>query len=174
MVKTMAQILFITGVLLLLAAIAAAVILHKRKMSKEYIGNDNYTPPLPISNIIIDKKRYIYDAPLRSERHDGINVSFTLTDVLSGLSRKIKMKKEITIGSSQKCRLVIRDREVSPVHCRICFDGAQLLISDNNSANGTILNGIMISGRVPLYNGDLIMIGGCEFKLGNIERRRVS
>lgn len=153
--------------------IAAAVIWHKRKISKEYIGNDNYTPPLPISNIIIDKKRYIYDAPPRSERHGGMNVSFTLTDVLSGLPKKIKMKKEITIGSSQKCKLVIRDREVSPIHCRICFDGAQLLISDNNSANGTILNGIMISGRLPLYNGDLIMIGSHEFKLGDIEKRMV-
>lgn len=60
-------------------------------------------------------------------------------------------------GSGAEIRLPFED--VSREHARLVFEGAEILIEDLGSTNGTRLNGAPIFGRARLANGDKIHVG---------------
>lgn len=76
----------------------------------------------------------------------------------------------IVIGRSQGCGLPIRASRASRRHAEILprdegggAEGqAAHLLRDLQSTNGTLLNGAPFTGEVPLSDGDLLDIGGCE------------
>lgn len=152
------------GILVLILILLLALKLKKR--AKKYINNQDYIPPLPMSNIIIDKKRFTYN------KFSTINpvpknnrVYLDLVDIITGKKYKLKFKNQLSVGRGRHCEFSIKDALVSKNHCMIVFDGNQLFIKDNNSDNGTILNGIIINNQTPIYVGDLLLIGGKEFKV---------
>lgn len=134
---------------------------NKRKI---YISNQNYIPPMPISNIIIDKKRFTHEW-LSNPMPQNVRVYLELTNIITGKNCKLRFKKQLSAGRSRMCKFVIRDPLVSKTHCIFSFEGNRLLIWDNNSDNGTILNGILIKDKIPIYSGDLLLIGEKEFKV---------
>ena len=66
--------------------------------------------------------------------------------------------REIIVGRDEDCQLVMSDIAVSRRHARIAFDGAQFVLSDLGSGNGTFLNGVRIQ-QERLSPGDEIIIG---------------
>jgi hypothetical protein len=68
--------------------------------------------------------------------------------------------KIITIGRSSGNSVVINDSLVSKSHCQIIKDdnGSYRLI-DNNSTNGTFINGVKRHGEVRLNRSDIVRIG---------------
>jgi ABC transport system ATP-binding/permease protein len=66
---------------------------------------------------------------------------------------------ELLIGRIEPAGLVIGDSEVSRRHARLMYREGKYFLEDLGSANGTILNGQLISGECPLANGDEILIG---------------
>jgi len=70
--------------------------------------------------------------------------------------------REVVIGRAPDCAIPLRtvvDTVVSKHHCRVTFEGEQVVLDDLGSRNGTFLNGQAVSARVPLRPGDRIMLG---------------
>jgi two-component system sensor histidine kinase AtoS len=81
--------------------------------------------------------------------------------VISGRYRghRIPVQKEtLRIGRDRSCDVPLDDEAASRVHVEILRKGAQLVIRDLQSTNGTFLNDARIS-ESPLQNGDRISIG---------------
>lgn len=70
---------------------------------------------------------------------------------------------EIFIGrDSAKCQIVLNDSEVSSIHAILRKTPMSLTLEDQNSSNGTILNGQRIN-KSELNNGDEFIVGSTTF-----------
>ncbi|NLF63877.1 MAG: FHA domain-containing protein [Chloroflexi bacterium] len=65
------------------------------------------------------------------------------------------------IGRGGDCNIVLPERQVSRHHVKITREDGQFILHDLGSKNGTHLNGVQISGSVPLHDGDEITIALC-------------
>lgn len=158
--------IIICGVVLIISALVIALIFKLKRKNKKYINNRNYIPPMPISNIIIEKKRFTYNKMSTIDpAPKNVRVYLELINIITGKVYKFKFKNKLLAGRSMKCKFSIKDALVSKIHCIFIFDGNQLFIQDNNSDNGTILNGIIINDKTPIYSDDLLLIGEKEFKV---------
>jgi len=70
---------------------------------------------------------------------------------------------ELVIGRSPESDLVVDDAAVSSRHATIRWDGAQAVVVDLGSANGTFVNGKKLSGSVALANGEQLGFGRAHF-----------
>ena len=71
------------------------------------------------------------------------------------------MKRVGIIGRGDMADIQIENGKLSRTHSRFIIEGETLSIEDLGSKNGTHLNGIRVSGRVPLQDGDEIQIALC-------------
>src|SRR5713226_8711765 len=71
---------------------------------------------------------------------------------------------EVTIGRGAENAVVLNEAGVSRLHARIQRQGAQWMLLDNGSANGTELNGMTIGKPSPLRSGDKIGVGNILFE----------
>lgn len=64
-----------------------------------------------------------------------------------------------------QCGILLSEPRVSGVHATLRLDGSQLVIRDENSNNGTQINGTRLPGGVwtPAPNGSLVRFGPVEF-----------
>ena len=67
--------------------------------------------------------------------------------------------KEIKIGRSNDNDIVIDDNSVSRNHAIIFVSENSTMIQDNNSTNGTFINGRRIQGSSPLQTNDILKVG---------------
>ncbi len=75
-------------------------------------------------------------------------------------SKAVEIADELTIGRTPTAQLVLDDSGLSRVNTTFFIEGDELLLTDENSTNGTFLNGERISGRPKvIHNGDQIKIG---------------
>lgn len=83
----------------------------------------------------------------------------------SGQRHEIAIDSEITIGRAPGNRIVINDPLISRNHCVITptLDGFSVL--DLQSANGTFINGERVLDQKRMVPGDLLKVGGVEFRL---------
>jgi pSer/pThr/pTyr-binding forkhead associated (FHA) protein len=67
----------------------------------------------------------------------------------------------IWLGRDPACQIVFESSAVmvSRRHAQVRLDGSSVVIDDNNSFNGTLVNGQRISTLTPLYHGDEIQLG---------------
>jgi ABC-type multidrug transport system ATPase subunit/pSer/pThr/pTyr-binding forkhead associated (FHA) protein len=70
-------------------------------------------------------------------------------------------KSEICLGRDPSCDVIFEASEVmvSRKHAFIRRSGNDLILDDNNSFNGTLVNGQRISAATPLYHNDEIQLG---------------
>ena len=74
--------------------------------------------------------------------------------------RSVDVGDEISIGRTDASDVVLEDGGLSRKNTTIFRDGELLLIADENSTNGTFLNGRKLSGPpAELHDGDEIKIG---------------
>ena len=69
-------------------------------------------------------------------------------------------KPVVTIGRRDENDIVIKDPTVSRNHARIRQEGDDLILNDNGSTSGTVVNGVPLTGEHRLRDGDIIVIGG--------------
>ena len=75
-------------------------------------------------------------------------------------TRTITLEDEITIGRTSASQIVIEDTGLSRRNTTFFRDGDLVLVADENSTNGTFLNGERVSGQAKrVYDGDEIKIG---------------
>ncbi len=57
------------------------------------------------------------------------------------------------------------DEQLSGVHCQLTSEGSMVFMTDLASTNGTFVNGMPITTKVQLQDGDIINIGATEFTI---------
>lgn len=77
---------------------------------------------------------------------------------------KFKLKFDTKLGRERDNDIVLLDAKVSRYHAQITLEGGQWVLSDLNSANGTLVNDIAIAGPVALQSGDRLRVGETELK----------
>ncbi len=70
----------------------------------------------------------------------------------------------VTLGSHERCDVVIADRTVSRWHCQLAVQGPQVSITDLGSSNGTTVNGVRIE-RAYVERGSVIGLGQIKLRL---------
>jgi serine phosphatase RsbU (regulator of sigma subunit) len=65
----------------------------------------------------------------------------------------------LRIGRTPPADIVLLDSEVSRSHCVVALDGAELLVSDLGSTNGTYVDGVRVEGTVALPVGSILQVG---------------
>jgi hypothetical protein len=70
-----------------------------------------------------------------------------------------------TMGRAPDNHIVLLDTYVSSYHARLDRRGGEWWLTDLDSRNGTLLNGVPITKAVPLAAGDIIRVGQIELRL---------
>jgi len=84
---------------------------------------------------------------------------------LHGEPYRFALEKDvITIGRSKKNDLVLADQWLSRIHAEIRRESSRHFIRDLDSRNGTYVNGLRLSQRVPLQNGDVVTLGDQQIR----------
>jgi len=74
--------------------------------------------------------------------------------------REVTVDGEVSIGRSDAAHIVLDDAGLSRKNTTFFIDDGELFVADENSLNGTFLNGEKVSGRPRLlHSGDTLKIG---------------
>lgn len=87
-------------------------------------------------------------------------------EIMSGPERgkKVPLAAEVRVGQSRQCEVSIpADGRLSAVHCRVSRTTDGFLLTDEGSANGTVVNGQRVT-RFALRGGEVIMVGRTVLK----------
>src|SRR6058998_2989411 len=82
---------------------------------------------------------------------------------LTGRSHELKVDKT-TIGRLEDNTFQIAEPSVSSHHCEILLRGADVVVKDLNSTNGTFINGEKVTETV-LKAGQVLRLGQIEMRL---------
>lgn len=82
---------------------------------------------------------------------------------LAGTSYELKVERT-TIGRVEDNAFQIAEQSISSHHCEILLKGADVVVRDLNSTNGTYINGQAIKESV-LKPGQALRLGSVELKL---------
>jgi pSer/pThr/pTyr-binding forkhead associated (FHA) protein len=75
---------------------------------------------------------------------------------------------EMRVGrDGAQCGILLTEPRVSGVHASAKIEAGQLLVRDDNSNNGTLVNGNRLNPGVwtPVPNGSLVRFGPVEFNV---------
>jgi hypothetical protein len=78
--------------------------------------------------------------------------------------REYRIAGAIVIGRLKTNPVPIDDAKASREHAAVRLVGAEYMLADLDSRNGTMLNGEMVRGQARLRSGDRIAIGATEFR----------
>ena len=67
--------------------------------------------------------------------------------------------KKLTVGTSSDCDIVVKGQYVSRHHCILTIDRNVISIEDNNSTNGTYVDGHKIHHRTTIKRNSKVMLG---------------
>lgn len=63
------------------------------------------------------------------------------------------------IGRRAPCELILRDSEISGVHCEVLLRGDELVVSDRGSTNGTFVDGRRVFAHERVPHGSVLQVG---------------
>ena len=87
-----------------------------------------------------------------------------LSEGLTGTAHELTVDKT-TIGRVDDNTFAIPEGSVSSHHCEILLRGADIVVRDLNSTNGTFINGHQVAGEAPLKPGQILRLGQVEMRL---------
>lgn len=73
--------------------------------------------------------------------------------------------RDVIVGRSEECNITLKTDEVSRRHCRLSKRDGQLCVKDLGSRNGTVVNGVEVTGEKTLAHGDELQIGPMRFRV---------
>jgi two-component system, NtrC family, response regulator HydG len=91
------------------------------------------------------------------------------------LDPDLHLGSRIFVGKSAACELVLGDELASRRHCAFSLEGREVRVTDLDSTNGTLVNGVRIVEAL-LFGGELVRIGDTTIALrvGEKKPRRLS
>lgn len=173
-IKRIKPLLIIIGSLLLflilITVIALFIVKKRRNDELDYDEEEVYEDTQDREKSI--EKKPVVRRVRKDVKHTDIDKSkgkqakFTVIDFRGGeKAYVVNINDTITIGRWKDCNVTIADPELSRRQCEITLKGNKLLIKDLNSTNGTLVNGVPITGRHKLENRDVIFIGQTELRI---------
>jgi pSer/pThr/pTyr-binding forkhead associated (FHA) protein len=72
---------------------------------------------------------------------------------------------QFTIGRNPDSSIVINDAQISGTHTVVSIQADSILVWDNNSTNGTYLNGVLLTGSHRLTPADVLQVGSVVLRL---------
>jgi len=78
--------------------------------------------------------------------------------------REYRITGAVVIGRLKTNPIPIDDAKASREHAAVRLVGAEYMLADLDSRNGTMLNGEMVRGQARLRSGDRVAIGATEFR----------
>ena len=70
----------------------------------------------------------------------------------------------VTVGRLPECTISINDSNISRKHAEMRQTGGEYVVADLASTNGTLVNGIRITGQQRLNEGDIISFGSTHVR----------
>jgi len=99
----------------------------------------------------------------------GAGKMLRLTPVRSEAVRQpyeVNLTDRLVIGRAADCDVALtEDKEVSRNHCELTLEEEMIHITDLGSKNGTLVNGVPISGSHQLNHDDIILVGKTELRM---------
>jgi len=86
-----------------------------------------------------------------------------LSEGFTGLTCELKVDKT-TVGRLEDNSFQVAEPSISSHHCELTRRGAELLVKDLNSTNGTFINGEKVAEAV-LKPGQILRLGQVEMRL---------
>jgi pSer/pThr/pTyr-binding forkhead associated (FHA) protein len=83
---------------------------------------------------------------------------------LTGRSYELKVDKA-TVGRVEDNTFQIAEPSISSHHCEILLRGADVVVKDLNSTNGTFINGERVTAECVLKPGQTLRLGQIEMRL---------
>ncbi len=96
-----------------------------------------------------------------------------LSEGLTGRAYELKVDRT-TIGRVDDNAFPIAEGSVSSHHCEVHLRGAEIVVKDLNSTNGTFINGQQVTGESVLKPGQILRLGQIEMRLESGEAAAVA
>jgi hypothetical protein len=170
-------IIIIVVALLLLALVAVVVFLVMRSGKKKKVENDRLKSIEDRNMQLQDQLRQSKESktvvtPKEPQKFDlkrtmigGGGGSPMLLVSAANFSKNFPLNKQkLTIGRTNSNDIMIPEQTVSSNHASLVNEGGNWFIVDNNSTNGTFVNGTRVS-RQKLNNNDTIKLGAANLKI---------
>lgn len=150
-----------------LACMIATLVLLKKEKEVEQVVPANTDEDPNSRTIEVDEGRGAQTLPSRKTNLQGVAVQVHYTDD-SGthvVKRQIMTDIPLTIGRSERNKLVLVDSRTSGNHARLTYDDLNgLVIEDLDSTNGIQVNGETIMRKRKIGQNDSVRIGDCKLQ----------
>jgi predicted component of type VI protein secretion system len=96
---------------------------------------------------------------------------FSISVMFSGAKVAVKetlAHREIFVGRSRKCHLLLRDDTVSAIHCRLVAIEGGAIVMDEGSTNGTFLNGELVVRPMVMTVEDELRVGPFSLRVHSL------
>lgn len=154
---------------LLCVVILIVIICMRRKDSGNEdtdINEDMEVRKDGFSDKIIDSERKDISDPDSSKAPSKLKVNLVKIGPGEEETYTMSLKKEIQIGRKKGCQLCLEsDTALSGIHCTIFYKEGNVYVRDEESTNGTYVNGVPIVGQFKLEKADIILIGSYEYRI---------
>ena len=78
----------------------------------------------------------------------------------------LALKGEVKIGRDKNCQLSMPDdTALSGIHCSITARNGGVFVRDQESTNGTFVNGVPIVGEYQMHKDDILLVGSYEYRV---------
>lgn len=78
---------------------------------------------------------------------------------------EVSLYDRLVLGRDAGCDITLDDKRASRLHCELTLKKGEIYIRDLDSKNGTLVNGVPITGAVKLETDDTILLGNSELRL---------
>ncbi|MCI8322733.1 MAG: FHA domain-containing protein [Lachnospiraceae bacterium] len=79
---------------------------------------------------------------------------------------QLVVKDRVTIGRDKSCQLCLsNDTALSGRHCSVLYRDGSVYVRDEESTNGTFVNGVPIVGEYKVEMDDILLIGSSEYRI---------
>ena len=124
------------------------------------LKKDLYEPS--VVEIVTEPERFVLPEKVKAS---GVNYKLVVVDGESEGEELGLDLVPVSLGRALSCALTIKDKHVSSTHAVIYPSNDKWVIEDNDSSNGTLVNGKKITGPTLLEAGVPIKVGNTILKL---------
>ncbi|MCM1039202.1 MAG: FHA domain-containing protein [Ruminococcus sp.] len=99
-------------------------------------------------------------------RKDKVKVTLHQIGPGNAEVHQLVIKDKVTIGRNKTCQLALdNDTALSGKHCSILYRDNNIYVKDEESTNGTFINGVPIVGEYKVEMDDILLIGSFEYRI---------
>lgn len=163
-----ALIIGIAAVIIVIIVIFIIAILSGGKKKTVSLSDDNSFSGRSEDSRTIGLNQSASVAVPPTEKRSAVGIKIILYKVGPGKEENypLVLDGKKTLGRKKTCDLSFEnDNALSSVHCYLYSKDKKVYVKDNNSTNGTFVNGVPITGEFALENDDILLVGSAEYKI---------